>query len=160
MGSATGKRLFLSWAHTDRAAKDALVGPLTDNLRILRGVRFTWWEDSHLLIGDQWRRALLARLAACDYGVLLLSPAFFASDFIRAHELPRFVGEGADKGALPVGLERFPLDGSRELHGVDRHQIFTAPGSGKFFTQTRGHAGRQFAQDLATAIRNRVVADR
>ncbi|HKR49609.1 MAG TPA: hypothetical protein VJT72_08510 [Pseudonocardiaceae bacterium] len=60
-------RLFLSWCHTDRAAKDALIEPLLINLRILRGVEVHWWEDSHLRIGEQWRQQILARLAACDY---------------------------------------------------------------------------------------------
>lgn len=150
-------RLFLSWCHTDRMAKDALIEPLLVNLRILSGVEVHWWEDSHLRIGEEWRQQILARLAVCDYGVLLLSPGFFASTFITGYELPRFVGPGAIRGALPVGLKRIPLDGTRTLHGVDRHQIFTS--EGRWFSETRGAGREKFVGDLATAIQRRILGD-
>jgi hypothetical protein len=50
-----------------------------------------------------------------------------------------------------------PLDGSRDLHGVDRHQIFTD--GGRAFGQLRGSDRDRFAVDLATAIRARGLAD-
>lgn len=153
------KSLFLSWCHADHTAKNALIRPLTDNLRILSGVEVCWWEDSHVRNGEDWRRRILARLHECDYGVLLLSPGFFASGFITEHELPTFVGPCAVKGALPVGLKRVPLDGSRTLRGVDRHQIFTQGPAGRFFTETRGADRERFASDLATAIRERILSD-
>jgi TIR domain len=153
------RRLFLSWCHCDRRAKDALTQRLRENLPILSGVELRWWEDSHIEIGEDWRRHILARLGDCDYGVLLLSPGFFASGFIREHELPAFVGPHAVKGALPVGLKRVQLDGTRILHGVDRHQIFTHGPAGRFFTETRGADRERFALDLATAIRERILSD-
>jgi hypothetical protein len=159
MAERMTRRLFLSWCHADRTAKDALIQPLVANLRILNGVEVRWWEDSHINIGEDWRRHILARLGECDYGLLLLSPGFFASEFITEDELPAFVGPGAVKGALPVGLKRVPLDGTRTLHGVDSHQIFTLGPAGRFFTETRGAARERFALDLATAIQKRMLGD-
>ncbi len=153
------RTLFLSWCHTDRRAKDALIEPLMDNLQILSNVKLRWWEDSHINVGEVWRSHILARLSECDYGLLLLSPGFFASEFITAHELPHFIGPRAVKGALPVGLKRVPLDGTRALRGVDRHQIFTHRPSGWFFTETKGTDRERFATDLATAIRERILND-
>jgi len=153
------RSLFLSWCHADRAAKDVLVELLRDNLRILNGVEPRWWADSDINVGEDWRRRILARLGECDYGLLLLSPGFFASGFIADHELPAFVGPRAVKGALPVGLKPFPLDGTRTLHGVDRHQIFTLTPAGRFFTETRGANRERFALDLATAIQKRILGD-
>jgi hypothetical protein len=147
--------IFLSWCHGDLAAKEALLSHL--HLGTLAGVRIAWWEDSHLLLGAGWRRQILARLAECDYGVLLLSPGFFASRFILEEELPRLLGPDADK-VLPVMLKRVPLDGSRDLHGVDTRQIFTGSG-GRCFTETRGAGRERFALDLTTAIRHRVLSD-
>lgn len=157
MGAPAVRRLFLSWCHADQRTKDALTALLTPNLRILRGVELQWWEDSDIHIGEAWRRRILARLDQCDYGVLLLSPGFYASAFITEHELPHFVGDLAAKGALPVALKQVPLDGSRDLHGVDRHQIFTD--GGRAFAQLRGSDRDRFAVNLATAIRARVLAD-
>ena len=152
------KKLFLSWARTDMVAKDALIGPLLDHLKILSDVEVEWWEDSHLQMGVEWRRELLARLDGCDYGVLLLSPAFLGSSFILEEELPQFVGDGSTKGALPVALKQVPLDGTRKLAGMGDLQVFR-DGEGRCFTQTRGAVRERFVLDLATAIRRRLVSE-
>ena len=157
--AAMPRRVFLSWCRTDRAAKESLVAPLLDHLRILSGVEVLWWEDSDITLGEEWHRRIVASLEGCDYGLLLLSPAFLASGFIRAEELPWFVGPDAVKAALPVMLKRVPLDGSRQLHGVDRHQIFTDPRNGRCFTETRGAGRERFVVELASAIQRRMLGD-
>ena len=147
--------LFLSWCHQDAKAKEALLGLL--HLEGLAGVCISWWEDSHLLLGEDWRRRILARLDGCDYGLLLLSPGFFSSRFILEEELPRLFGPGVDK-VLPVMLKWVLMDGSRDLHGVDARQIFLGS-SGRCFTETGGAGRERFALDLATKIRERVLSD-
>jgi hypothetical protein len=147
--------LFLSWCHEDAEAKEALLGLL--HLDGLAGVRFRWWEDSHLLLGEDWRQRILTRLDGCDYGLLLLSPGFFDSRFILEEELPRLLGPGVDK-VLPVMLKRVPMDGSRDLYGVDARQIFLGSG-GRCFTETRGAGRERFALELATKMRARVLSD-
>lgn len=148
-------RLFLSWCRKDAEAKEALLGLL--HLDSLLGVRISWWEDSNLLLGEDWRRRILTRLGDCDYGLLLLSPAFFSSRFILKTELPRLLGRGVDK-VLPVMVKRVPMDGSRDLHGVNARQIFLGSG-GRCFTETRGPGRERFALDLATKVRERVLSD-
>ena len=148
-------RLFLSWCHQDAEAKEALLGLL--HLDGLAGVRISWWEDSHLLLGEDWRRRILAQLEDCHYGLLLLSPGFFGSRFILEEELPRLLGPGVNK-VLPVMLKRVPMDGSRELHGLDTRQIFFGSG-GHCFTETRGAGRERFALELATKIRERVLSE-
>jgi hypothetical protein len=150
--------LFLSWSHQDRALKEDLVRRLTPNLSILRGVRAGWWEDSDLLIGDVFRSAIVGELGNCDYGVLLVSPSYVASPFVAAYELPRFVGPAADKGALPVALRPLPLDGSRELRGIEQVMIFRY--RGKAFSELSGAGRDGFAGELATQIRRRILHDR
>ena len=150
--------LFLSWCHRDRALKEDLLRRLAPNLAILSGVRTGWWEDSHLVLGEDFEAAILDELAGCDYGVLLLSPEYFASPFIASYELPRFVGPKADRGALPVALLPVPLDGSRELSGTDRLQIFTR--QGKAFSELTGAGRDAFASELATQIRRRILRGR
>lgn len=151
--------LFLSWSHRDLALKDDLVGRLTPNLSILRGVRIGWWEDSHLLLGDDFRTAIAGELGGCDYGVLLMSPSYLASPFVTRYELPRFVGAAADRGALPVALRGpLPLDGSRELHGIEQKMIFQY--RGKAFSELNGAGRDAFASELATQVRRRILHDR
>jgi TIR domain len=148
----------LSWSHQDLALKEDLLRRLTPNLSILHGVRAGWWQDSDLLIGDDFRLAIIGELGSCDYGVLLLSPSYVASPFVATYELPRFVGPAADKGALPVALRPLPLDGSRELRGIEQVMIFRY--RGKAFSELNGAGRDGFASELATQIRRRVLRDR
>lgn len=149
--------LFLSWSHQDLRHKENLVRRLTPNLSILRGLQVSWWEDSLLLVGADFRAAIADKLGGCGYGVLLLSPSYVTSSFALAHELPRFVGPTADKGALPVALLPLELDGSRELHGIDQTMIFHY--RGKAFSQLDGTGRDAFASELATQIRRRILHD-
>lgn len=153
------KRGFVSYAHADRQPKTTLLDLLEPNLKILDGVQLTLWQDVDLTMGMDWEHQIRDAVDASDYGLLLISPAFLASDFIARHELPAFIGEMATKGALPVGLKPVPLDKSRDTQGVDRYQIFTSRPAGKFFTETRGAERERFAVDLATAIRDRMLSD-
>jgi hypothetical protein len=155
--SVVSASLFLSWARRDLALKEDLVRRLTPNLAILSGVRTSWWEDSHLILGEDFRSEIVDELDGCDYGVLLLSPAFIASTFIRTYELPRFIGPTADKGALPVLLRPLPLDGTRELRGIEQRTIFRY--SQKAFSELTGAGRDGFASELATQIRRRILRD-
>ena len=151
--------LFLSWSQENRRLKDDLMRRLTPNLSILRDVRISWWEDSQLLIGTNFLPAIVDEAAKCDFGLLLLSPDFFASKFVTTHELPRFVGAAADKGALPVALLPVVVDdGSRELYGVEQTQIFHY--RGKAFSELSGAGRDDFAGELATQILRRIRHDR
>ncbi|MCK9896199.1 toll/interleukin-1 receptor domain-containing protein [Frankia sp. AgB32] len=147
--------IFVSWCHRDVTYKDKLLDRL--HLGTLADVEITSWQDSDLRIGENWEGRILDQLAACDYGLLLLSPAFFASSYILTKELPRLLGPDADK-VLPVMLRRVELDGSRRLYGVDARQIYTGAG-GRSFTETRGASRERFALGLASEIRRRILAD-
>lgn len=154
--TASTVRLFLSWAHADAKLKASLVALLSDELRIMRGVDFLWWEDSHTRIGEPWRREILTRLDECDYALQLTSPSFFASRFIVEYELGPFVGEEPCKLALPIGLRPVALSGEAELHGVERLQIFRL--DGKCYSELSRPAERdRFARELAGEIRRRVL---
>lgn len=151
-------KLFLSYCHEDVVVKRDLVRRLTPRLRLLHKVGLAWWEDSLLDTGVRWEEGILNRLNESDYGLLLLSMDFYASEFITRHELPCFVGPGAVHGALPVALKQVPLEGSFDLHGVPAHQIFSL--EGRAYAQlSRSYHRDEFANQLAEAIRARILAD-
>lgn len=116
-------RLFLSWAHDDAEAKDSFLKLLKPRLQITRNHIFTWWEDSFILPGEEWKPEILTQLANADYIVQLISPSFLASNFIRDYEIPG-VGEAPLKKTLPIMLVDVPLDGTMEFHQIDRRQIY------------------------------------
>lgn len=119
----SGIQLFLSWAHDDAETKELFLRLLRPRLENTRGHKFTWWEDSFILPGEEWKPEILTQLANADYIVQLISPSFLASTFIRKYEIPG-VGEAPLKKTLPVMLVDVPLDGSMEFHQIDRRQIY------------------------------------
>ena len=151
-------KVFTSWSHEDRGLKDKLLPRLTSHLDLLSGVRIELWDDTQLQIGEDFTDTITDKITRCDYGLLLLSQHYLNSDFIRDHELPRFVGPEADKGALPVALRPLPFDGSRDLRGIERRVVFQH--RGKAFLELRTDNERNtFASELATQIRSRVLPD-
>jgi hypothetical protein len=147
-------RIFLSWCHQDRALKEALLRDLLPALGFFTDFCVEWWEDSHLTCGEQLATGIVDRLDEADFGLLLLSTRYFGRPFIQQHELPRFAGPRADKGALPVALSPLPAFGpEHNLGGVERQLVFTR--DGKSFAELSGARRTSFANDLAAAIRRR-----
>jgi hypothetical protein len=80
----TKEAVFISYSHADQSWKNQLITHLTP-----------WnigeWSDSDIEVGARWAEHLLQILDSCQYAILLLSPDYLASDFIRKHELPKIV---------------------------------------------------------------------
>ena len=151
-------RIFLSWCHQDRALNEALLRDLLPALGLFTDLAVEWWEDSHLLCGEDLTTAIVDRLDEADFGLLLLSTRFLSRPFIRRHELPRFAGPTADKGALPVALSPLPGHGPQhDLGGVEKQLVFTQ--DGKSFAEVTGHRRVRFANDLAAAVRRRALGE-
>src|SRR5215472_6999993 len=87
--------VFISYSREDRDWLErllVLLKPYTrQNLKV--------WADPYLEIGGKWRREIATALSRTCIGVLLLSPDFFASDFINDEELPGLLGD-AETGVL------------------------------------------------------------
>lgn len=136
---------FVSYAHDDDRPNRNLLKRLEVRLAIAKGYRVQSWDDRRLLVGEEWFAGIMEAIAKCDFGLLLLSPAFFASPFIRNHELPRLL---AEKRLIPVALRPLPLDGSADLAGVEALQIFPYP-FGKPFSERRSDSEKdRFADEL------------
>lgn len=150
-------KIFLSWCHLDRAYQKALLRHLMPALARLVGLEIEWWQDSHLTCGERLMPGVLDRIDEADFGLLLVSPKYLASEFIRTHELPRFVGDSADKAALPVQLTSFPSYNNSEfdLAGLDKLIVFNR--DDKSFAEATGVRREKFANELAVSIQRRVL---
>lgn len=149
-------RIFLSWCHRNRKHKDDLLFHLEPALGLFSDLTVQWWADSHLTCGERLMPGILDRLDEADFGLLLASPQYLKSAFIRTHELPRFVGPGSDKGALPVKLTPMPrYDSGHDLGGLESLVVFDR--DGKSFAETTGVRRALFANELADSIRRRVL---
>lgn len=66
-------KVFISHAGEDKAA---IARPLADALHARRVA--VWFDEYSLKPGDSLRASIDAGLASCDYGIVILSPAFLA----------------------------------------------------------------------------------
>lgn len=69
--------------------------PLTDNASV------RVWADTDIETGTDWDKTINLALEEARVAILLVSPAFLASKFIKERELPRFV-EAAKAGRLKL----------------------------------------------------------
>lgn len=76
---------FFSYAHDDHAE---FVRLRTHLKAAERACGVDIWADKRIKGGDYWSATIKDAIDAASFHVLLLSPAFFASDYIFDHELP------------------------------------------------------------------------
>ena len=104
-------RLFISYSHQDEAFLQAFrvhLKPWEDRELL------ETWSDHQINTSQDWHQTIQAALQETAVVVLLISPDFLASDYIRQHELPDLLragpgacpGAGATPGAFAVCAAR------------------------------------------------------
>lgn len=74
--TSVGLRIFICHASED---KDEFAGPLASSLQE-QGI-IVWYDEFTLRLGDSLRRSIDKGLAQADFGVVVLSPAFFQKEW-------------------------------------------------------------------------------
>ena len=71
---------------------------------LVRQENLTVWSDREIAIGDDWHQSIVQQLSVATGIVLLISPAFLASDYIATHEIPILLHRAHEHGArlLPI----------------------------------------------------------
>jgi hypothetical protein len=95
--------VFVSYAHSDNQSEDPSQRWLDRLLEMLKPLHLneqvSAWSDRNIEMGDDWRHVIntaIERYASA--AVLLISPAFLASEFIRTSELPVLLNRHRLKG--------------------------------------------------------------
>jgi Tol biopolymer transport system component len=115
------RKVFLSYSHADEPWMQRLRTMLAPLER--QGV-LSFWVDTDIRLGDEWRNEIEAALASSVAAVLLVSPEFLASRFIADIE-------------LPVLLRRVQQDGLRLIWIPIRESLHEASGLDGFQAATR-----------------------
>lgn len=74
------------------------------------------WNDKLIKIGDDWDDTINRALKECDYGLLCLSDAFFASDYIQNSELPKLM-----RKAIPFLFSAVDFEQNKQ---ISKKQVF------------------------------------
>jgi hypothetical protein len=96
------RAVFVSYAHADnerRNPKERWLDRFIEFLEpLVRQEDFTLCSDQDIKIGQNWHQHIQAHLSGAKAVVLLISPAFLASDYITNSELPVILKNAADQG--------------------------------------------------------------
>lgn len=104
------RAVFLSYAHADNDSSDPKARWLDRFVQFLqpliRQQDLTVWSDQEIKVGERWHERIQSQLEHARAVVLLVSPAFLASDYIANNELPVLLKNAAQRGVaiLPVIL--------------------------------------------------------
>jgi hypothetical protein len=152
-------RFFVSRAEGDARLVDGLLDLLRLHFKASAAHDYVAWESRHLLAGERWHERVQEAIRDCDFGLLFLSPAFLASDYIKEHELPPLLEGGR---IVPVGLK--PVDFTlHESLSLDDYQVFrlrTSKGQW-WYSDLRARSHREdFALELFRQIEARLSAAR
>jgi hypothetical protein len=107
---ATPKPVFVSYAHEDNEGTDPSkqwLNRLREHLEpLVQQDNITVCSDQDIDLGDDWYDHLQTHLNGARAAVLLVSPAFLASKYIRSNELPVQLKNAMDNGVriIPVIL--------------------------------------------------------
>jgi hypothetical protein len=94
-------KIFISYAHEDEALKAELEKRLK---AIQRTYPIEYWNDRQLHGGALVHDEILERLKAADVTLLLISPAFMASDYCWTRETGIALEQYEREGKLPVPI--------------------------------------------------------
>ena len=112
---------FVSYARSNKQLANSFLEKLNEILAPSKKFEYHLWKDTDLLVGKDWETQILEARDKCDFGLLLISPAFLASNFITEKELPIFVS--GKKPSIPVMLQPVSFE-RHNLKGLEKKQIF------------------------------------
>ena len=105
---AKTRAVFISYAHADNESNNPKERWLERFIQfikpLVRQEEFTVCSDQDIKMGDKWHDHIQEHLNGAKAVVLLVSPAFLASDYIANSELPVILKNTAEKGVkiLPI----------------------------------------------------------
>lgn len=103
-------KVFMSYAPMDSGACRKLLRLLQVQTALSESFDFLFWDDRPVLEDEQLKPEIDNAIAACDMGLLLISPHYVGSEFVIGNELRNFLGESA-KPAVVV-----EINGGTELN--------------------------------------------
>lgn len=113
---------FVSYAQANKSLASNFLEKYEEQISPSKFYNYNLWRDTGILVGENWHNEIQSALAECDLGILLISPRFLSSAYIKESELPTFIGS-RPKPVIPVMLQPISLD-RHDLKGIQEHQIF------------------------------------
>jgi hypothetical protein len=158
---AQSRAVFISYADADNESanrKERWLDRFIEFLQpLVRQDDFTLCSDQDIKIGQNWHEHIQAHLDGAKAVVLLVSPAFLASGYIRNSELPVILKNAADKGG-----RIFPILISPSLFGRAKYKYpdpKTGPQEFTLASLQAANAPTKTLVEMTEGEQNRVLLD-
>ena len=152
-------KIFVSYARANKKLSRRFIDKFREMVAASRRFEYIFWEDSDILVGENWHQEIQTALQDCKIGIALISPAFLGSRYITREELPKFVGEDA-KPLIPVMLQPVDFD-YHDLKGLEEKQIFMLDSDNlkapKAYGQCSSKQRYQFTLNLFRQVEKRLA---
>lgn len=90
-------KIFLSYSHKDTK----WVERLREHFRAVAGdTGLDIFDDSLIAPGEKWLDRLEREMSSAGVAILLVSPSFLASNFVRREEVPRLLAKRTAEGMI------------------------------------------------------------
>lgn len=122
-------RIFVSYAHLNERLAERFIDSFKAQVDAALHYEYSLWHDGQIVAGEDWMEEIQTAIRECHLGLLLISPRFLGSPFIRRYELSQFTGDNA-RPVIPVILQ--PVDFRRQNSlGLQRKQCFVLNHKGR-----------------------------
>jgi hypothetical protein len=113
---------FVSYARENKRLASSFLSLFDEQIGASKRYDYKKWQDYKILPGENWHKEIQKAIKECDFGLLLISPSFLGSAYIKEHELPHFTVKNT-KPVCPVMLRRVSFE-RQDLLGLEEKQIF------------------------------------
>lgn len=103
------------------------------------------FDDRLVLIGEDWHERLQKEVQECDFAILLLSPYFFKSDYIKNNEFEHFITKNIQNGFPFFSVLLADCDYT-QWNEIARRQFFRA--EGQDYDLAKHYRDKQITFDL------------
>ena len=114
-------KVFVSYARANRNLATRFLEKFREQVAASKKYNYIFWQDTKILVGEEWHDEIQEALKEFDMGLLLISPAFLGSQYINKHELPKLMRSA--KLLIPIMLQQVDFE-RHDLKGLRRSQIF------------------------------------
>jgi hypothetical protein len=150
-------RIFISYAHRNQQLASEFSSKFVEYISASKRYEYEVWRDVELLVGQDWNEQIQKYLKECHVGILLISPSFLNSNYIKMDELPTILSSG--KVILPVGLSHVDFE-RHDLLGLEKYQIFRLSSDAflepRFYEKLKLKRRNEFIENLFTQLEKRL----
>ena len=74
---------FVSYARENKQLADIFLSLFEEQIGASKRYDYKKWQDHKILPGENWHEEIQKAIIKCDFGLLLISPSFLGSAYIR-----------------------------------------------------------------------------